>query len=546
MRGPLLQLRSATRRFGRLVAVDAVTMDIVPGRLHALVGENGAGKSTAMKMLSGHLAPSAGEVKVDGELLHPATPQEAISRGIGMVHQHFMLIDHFTALENLVLGAEPTLSGGRLDLPTARRRAEQVGAQAGLELDLHRRVAELAVGERQRLEILRVLYRGAGAILLDEPTAVLSPVEVDQLYGTLRKLAAEGATIAVVTHRLDEVVRHCDEVTVMRRGRRTMYESIAWRAVGQVDSPPAAGAAQPGRQPSPEEAASFDDRLTRAIMGGEPPAAATPPSFDADADPVLELRDVTVAAPGGAAGESAPKGLDGVCLEVRPGEIVGIAGVEGNGQRELARALAGLEPLAAGAIVLEGSTLLSAAVGTRSRPPPGATGAGWADVLRGRARGLVVVHEDRHQDELLLDATIADNLVLGDLGAVEEEAAVAKRFRRFDVYPPDPRRLAGELSGGNQQKVILGRALDRPLKVLVLAQPTRGVDVGTARTIHHAVSSCAERGVGVLLISADLGELRSLAHRIAVLRRGRIAAVLPPSASDETIGRAMLGVGDPG
>ncbi|MBW2525900.1 MAG: ATP-binding cassette domain-containing protein [Deltaproteobacteria bacterium] len=524
MRGPALELSAATCSFGELVAVDRLSMGLAPGRVHGLIGENGAGKSTAMKMLSGHLAPTAGRVEVDGERLWPATAQHAIGLGIGMVHQHFMLIEHFTALENLMLGCEPTRGWGRLDVAAARDRAERVGEQAGLAVDLDRQVSELAVGERQRLEILRVLFRGARAILLDEPTAVLSPVEVAELYATLRKLAEEGATIGVVTHRLDEVVRYCDEVTVMRRGRGTLHEHL--QAEG-----------------SAERRAETEDRLTRAIMGGEPPPEACAPTFDPDVDPVLELCDVAVAAASGDG--SAPRPLDGVSLAVCPGEIVGIAGVEGNGQRELARVLAGLEPIAAGEIRLEGTPLASAASSAPSRPPPGATGAGWLAVRRGRARGLVVVHEDRHKDELLLDATVADNLVVGDLGAVEERERVAKRFERFDVYPPDTGRLAGELSGGNQQKVVLGRALDRPLKALVLAQPTRGVDVGTARTIHHAVTRSAEQGVAVILISADLAELRSLAHRIAVLRRGRLAAELPPSVSEDVIGRAMLGLEEP-
>ena len=474
MPGMSLQLRSATRKFGELVAVCALDLALQPGEVHAIVGENGAGKSTALKMLAGHLAPTSGEVWVGGRTLAPATPEEAIRRGVGMVHQHFMLVERFSALENLILGCEP-VRGGRLDLATARKQAAKVAGETGLELELDRRACDLTVGERQRLEILRVLYRGARAILLDEPTAVLTPLEVGELYQTLRRLAEGGATVAVVSHRLDEVVRYCDRVTVMRRGRLVMQQPLA-------------------RDEATEPA--LRSKLTSAIMGGEPPAEAHPPVLG-----------------------RGPK-----------------AGVEGNGQRELGRVLAGLEAPTGGRIELDGAPLLS---------PDAPLRAGAAAVRAARGRGLVVVHEDRQRDELLLAATVWDNLVLGDLGRVDEPPTVKRRFARFDVHPADTGRLAAELSGGNQQKLAMARALDRKLAVLVLAQPTRGVDVGTARTIHHAISDAAASGVGVVLVSADLNELRGLCHRIVVMRRGRIVAELEPDASDETIGRAMLGTDVP-
>jgi ABC-type uncharacterized transport system ATPase subunit len=512
MRGTSLELRAATRRFGALTAVCALDLELKPGEIHAIVGENGAGKSTALKLLAGHLAPSSGEVWVDGSKLVPATPQEAIRRGVGMVHQHFMLVERFTALENLILGREPVLTGGRLDLATARVLANKVAHETGLELELERLACDLAVGERQRLEILRVLYRGARAILLDEPTAVLTPLEVGELYQTLRRLAESGVTVAVVSHRLDEVGRYCDVVTVMRRGRLVLRQRLA----------PSSGR---GGDHDPLRA-----KLTSAIMGGEPPAEAHPPPLEPDAKPRLRLTDVDLARPG------ERKALDRLTLEVRGGEILGIAGVEGNGQRELARLLAGLERPTGGRIELDGAPLRSTGTATQT---------GAAAVRAARARGLVVVHEDRQRDELLLEATVWDNLVLGDLGAVVERPAVERRLARFDIQPPDPARLVSELSGGNQQKLAMARALDRELAVLVLAQPTRGVDVGTARTIHHAISGAARRGSGVVLVSADLNELRSLCHRIVVLRRGHVVAELGPEASDETIGRAMLGTDVP-
>jgi simple sugar transport system ATP-binding protein len=422
-----------------------------------------------------------------------------------MVHQHFMLIEAFTALENLVLGAEPAGRWGALDLESARARARRLAEETGLEVDLDRLVSELSVGERQRLEILRVLYRGARAILLDEPTAVLSPVEVDELYRTLRRLADQGAVVAVVTHRLDEVVRHADEVTVLRRGRRVHDESVN------------------------ERNADLSERLTRAIMGGEPPAPAEPPELAKDATEMLVADGLKVRRDNGTLA------LDGMSFTLVAGEVVGVAGVEGNGQRELTRALAGLEPLEAGEVRIEGTRLFTAEHARKKLDRS-------ASVRRAFEQGLVVVHEDRQRDELLLEATVADNLVVGDLRELRDEARrAADRFARFVVHPDDPQRLAGELSGGNQQKVVMARALDRRVRALVLAQPTRGVDVGTARTIQRAIADAAAKGAAVLLISADLGELRALSHRIVVLRRGRLVAELDPSASDETIGRAMLG-----
>lgn len=500
--GPRIVLATATRRFGPLVAVRELDLELVPGAIHALIGENGAGKSTALKLAAGHLAPSEGRVLVDDAPLTPATPEEAIRRSIGMVHQHFMLVERMTALDNLILGAEICAGPlGRLDRAEARRRAEAIGARTGLAVDLSARVESLSVGERQRLEILRVLFRGARALLLDEPTAVLSPVEVGELYGTLRELANAGSTIAVVTHRLDEVVRFCDHVTVMRRGLGVLDQALERGDEG------------------------LDQRLTRAIMGGEVPEPAAPPELDDESPVVLRLEAARLARDG----QTAP--LDGVSFAVRAGEVLGIAGVEGNGQRELTRVLAGLDALSGGTLALGETVIADHALDASER------------VRARRATGVVVVHEDRHRDELLPDVSIADNLVLGDIPTRDDERAVAKRrFARFDVYPDDPQRLAGELSGGNQQKVVMARALDRPLKLLVLAQPTRGVDVGTARTIQHAIADAAASGTAVVIISADLAELKGLAHRIVVLRKGRVAGTFAPSASDEQIGRAMLGI----
>jgi simple sugar transport system ATP-binding protein len=512
MTSPALRVERATRRFGELVAVDGASLSLEVGSLAAIVGENGAGKSTLLKLCAGVLAPSSGRVIIGDADLSPPTMAEAGRRGVGLVHQHFMLVGAFRALENVILGAEPTRSLGRLDLAKAEARVRELAASSGLSVPLDAVTDDLTVGERQRLEILRILYRGARVLLLDEPTAVLSPLEAEELYGTLRRLAGEGRAVAVVTHRLDEVVRFADRVTVMRRGR--VVHEAALRGEG--------GARR--------EAEGLEDELTRAIMGGEPPPPFAPPAVPEGVGVALAVRAL------GLTDAAGHRLLDGVDLEVRAGEIVGVAGVEGNGQRELVRALAGLEPRATGEVEVAGERL-------DPRAP---------DAVRARRRTLAVVHEDRHTEGLLLEATLADNLVLGDLGdardgALDERATVARRMARFHVDPPDPQRLAGELSGGNQQKLVVARALDRLLAssargAAVLAQPTRGVDVGAAAAIHAAIGEAAAAGLGVLVVSADLGELRRLAHRLVVLRRGRVVATLPPTASEAEIGRAMLGV----
>jgi simple sugar transport system ATP-binding protein len=502
MDAPVIRLDAVTRRLGDCIAVSAADVTLVPREIHAIIGENGAGKSTLLKLAAGVLAPTSGRVLVGDSVLSPATPGEAIRRGVGMVHQHFMLVLAFTALENLMLGAEPVRSLGRLDPATARKKALEIAERTGLHVPLDAVTETLSVGERQRLEILRVLYRGARAILLDEPTAVLSPLEADELYKTLRALADDGATIAVVTHRLDEVSRFADRVTVLRRGKVVLARPYARAGAGEVHR----------------------DDLTRAIMGGEPPLEFARPSVAKEAPIVLEIKGLSLTDAGG------QRRLAGIDLAVREGEIVGVAGIEGNGQRELVRSLAGLEPGATGRVAVAARDLTGLSV-------------------RARRSSLGVVLEDRLEEGLCEDATVGDNLVLGDLGdgdpAFVEGAAIARRMQRFDIHPADPARLAAELSGGNQQKIVIARALDRLPRgaraAAVLAQPTRGVDVGAAAAIHAAIGEAAASGIAVLVISADLAELRKLAHRIVVMRRGEIVQTLPPEATETEIGRAMLG-----
>lgn len=508
-RGPVIELTGLTRRWGRVVAVNEASARFEPGEIHAVVGENGAGKTTLLRLAAGSFAPDSGSVTIGGSPLQPATTTEAARRKVLMVHQHFMLVGAFTALENLLLGNEPTLSGGRLDVARARREVSALAERTGLAVPLDTPADALGVGDKQRLEILRVLHRGAEALLLDEPTAVLTPLEANDLYATLRSLADEGRTIVVVTHRLDEVVRFADRVTVMRRGRTVLSRPLDRES----------------------NAASVQD-LTRAIMGREAPPAFARPSLAEDAAPSLEVAGLSFT---DAAGRT---WLDGIDLTVRRGEIVGVAGVEGNGQRELVHAVAGLLPRARGTVRVAGRALPFTS--------------NEAEAVRARRPVLRVVHEDRHAEGLLLDATVADNLVLGALHEIhrsDEPALAARRIASFGVVPPDPAALARELSGGNQQKIVVARALDGFAdgsapegSAVVLAQPTRGVDVGAAAAIHAAIGRAAEAGLGVLVISADLAELRLLCHRLLILHKGHIVAELPPTASEETIGRAMLGL----
>jgi len=488
---PAVCLDRVSRRFGSVVAVRNASLDLVRGRIHGLIGENGAGKSTLLGLIGGMHPPDAGRVLIDGEPLVPATPAHASRRGVGFVHQHFMLVDAFTGIENVMLGAEPVDSLHRLDFAAARRQAEKAMNDLGARVDLDALVAELGVGERQTLEILRVLVRGASIILLDEPTAVLTPAQADRLFAAVRRMADAGACVVVVTHRLREVLDHCDDVTVMRRGKVVMTCTVA-----ETNAP----------------------ALTRAIMGAEPPPPVERPADPGMHGSALALSHVSVAGTG-----TARTALHDVSFVVPPGRIVGIAGIEGNGQTELVRAIAGLLPVDSGEILVHGQPVTRLGVGPR------------------RLSGLIVVHADRHRDGLMLDASVFDNLVLGERGGRHQRALVQRRMNRFGIVPSDPALPARALSGGNQQKLVTARALDRPVRAVVLSQPTRGVDLGAARAIHGAICAAASAGAGVLVVSADLAELRALCHEVFVIARGRLVASYPPDTPEEVFGRAMLG-----
>lgn len=484
-----------SKRYGEIAAVRPATVAFHAGRIHAVCGENGAGKSTLLKIVAGMVVPETGHVEAFGSRLVPQTPREAIRRGIGMVLQHFALVPVFSALENIMLGAEPTSRFGTIDVASARRKAEAVAKELGADLPLDAMVESLGVGDRQRLEIARALYRDAKLLILDEPTAVLTKGEAAALYATLRRLAAAGTGVVVVTHKMDEVRAHADVVTVMRRGELLFTKELDRAAGADVEAQVA--------------------EVTAAIMGaGSRPdsAEAKPTAAALDArEVVLGLRGVTVG-----------RALHDVSLEVHAGEIVGVAGVEGNGQQELVAVLA------------------------RDVLPDS------GDVLGGAA---AILREDRQTDGLVLDATLRDNIVLGELGsfanklglldlrALETEATT--RMARSGAGS-DLDRTARTLSGGNQQKVVVARALARlgpkGARALVAAQPTRGVDIGASHDVHARLREAAAGGAGVLLLSADLDELRALCNRVLVLAGGRIVADLPPTTSDEEIGRRMLGV----
>ncbi len=477
-----IRLARISKRFGDVVGVRKGDLDVAVGSVHAVVGENGAGKSTLLKVAAGIVAADDGEVWVAGELQQSYDARRAKERGVAMVQQHFALFGGLTVLENLIVGDEP-VRRGRIDAAVARERARAVFDELGAALPLDASVSALGVGDKQRLEIARALYRDARVVILDEPTAVLTPLEADALYATLHRLAREGRAVVVVTHKLDEVRTHADIVTVMRRA-----ETRGTRPVARDDDMA---------------------RLAGEMVGGDPlPELTRQPRADdslANQAPKLVVRDLTVG-----------RALRGVSFEVRAGEIVGVAGVLGNGQSELVRVLGGILEKDDGEVV---------------------------------ARSIEVVHEDRQTEGLVLGAWVAENLVLGELGSLSPRGVVddgevlaraRDRIERFDVRPADPRALARALSGGNQQKIVLARALARAPEVLVAAHPTRGVDPHAARAIHEALLAAAARGTAMVVVSADLSELRLLADTILVMARGRIVRRLPPTSDDATLGAAML------
>ncbi|MDF5751306.1 ABC transporter ATP-binding protein [Spongiactinospora sp. TRM90649] len=499
VRPPAVELEGITKRFPGVVANHDIRVTIEPGTVHAIVGENGAGKSTLMKILYGMQRPDEGHIRVNGADVVFRTPSDAIGAGIGMVHQHFMLADNLTVLENIVLGAEPSRFG-RLNRAAARARILELAEGHGLRVDPDRPVEELGVGDRQRVEILKVLYRGARILILDEPTAVLVPQEVEELFANLRELVADGLTVIFISHKLGEVLDIADAITVIRLGT-----TVASVLPGDVTA----------------------RRLAELMVGSELP---TPETRDSTVTETVALRvtGLTVAERDGR------NPLDHVSFEIHEGEILGIAGVEGNGQSELIEAIMGIRP-AEGSITLGEHDI-----------------GGWPTSRR-RAAGIGYIPEDRHRQGLLLEASLWENRVLGHqtvaparkgiwINRRAARADTARIVRRYDVRTPGVDTLALALSGGNQQKLIVGREMSGDPKLLIAAHPTRGVDVGAQAAIWDHLREARAAGLAVLLVSADLEELIGLSDTLCVIYRGRLVARLDPgSVTPEQLGGHMTG-----
>ena len=496
----MLELKNITKTFGSVVANNDVSITVHPGTIHAIVGENGAGKSTIMRIAYGFYNADDGEIWLDGNRVDIRTPHDAIANGIGMVHQHFMLVDDMTVAENIILGAE-TGSATALDLEKANAEIQKLSDELRLNVNPKTLIEELSVGQQQRVELLKALYRDAEILILDEPTAVLSPQEVEEFFGILRRMKEQGKTVIIITHKLDEVLAISDEVTVMRDGK----------VVGNVRT------------------SETDARgLARMIVGRDVLLRVE----KVDAKPsnvVLSVKDLKVLGKHGLS-------VDGVSFDVRAGEIVGMAGIEGNGQTELIESIAGLCKPYSGHIEFEGVDV--------------------TDLSARHLKELGIAHipEDRHRRGLLLNSDLAENSILGvhyrppvTAGAgFMSSTAIGKRvgeiIQNFDVRPPNPELAAKSLSGGNQQKLIIGREFELDPKLLLVSQPTRGVDIGAIEFIHRKLIELRDKGRAVLLVSAELEEVTALADRLLVIREGKIVGeVDPKTASVEEIGLMMTG-----
>jgi len=514
---PIIEMRGITKRFGAVVANQDIDLTIPGQTIHAIVGENGAGKSTIMKILYGFYTADEGEILIDGVKREIESPHDAIALGLGMVHQHFMLVQPMTVVENVVLGAEPG-NAARIDFKKAEAQLSGLANDFGVRINPRSRIEDLSVGQQQRVELLKALYRGARVLILDEPTAVLTPQEVEEFFRILRSMRDQGKTILIVTHKLAEVLAISDNVTVMRDGK-----VVAQRRTAETNAA----------------------ELARLMVGREvllriEKKAAHP------REAVLEVRDLQLA--GGSDHESETQEprrhrLSDVSFEVRAGEIVGIAGVEGNGQTELLEILAGLRRATSGTILFKGKNC----AGLPAR--------------RLKELGIAHVPEDRHRRGLLLNSDLADNSILGThyrppiarrLGLLDERAIATKTERvitEFDVRPPDADLPARVLSGGNQQKLVIGREFDIQPSLLLVAQPTRGVDIGAIEFIHSQLVALRDRGAAILLISAELEEVISLSDRILVMYQGRIAGEVTPGEpreiDEEEIGLLMTGSARP-
>jgi simple sugar transport system ATP-binding protein len=499
---PVLELRGITKRFPGVLANDNIDFILEQGEIHAMLGENGAGKTTLMNILYGLYRPDDGEIYIQGEKKEIFTPNDSINAGVGMVHQHFMLIPVFTVTENVMLGVEPTRAGVFLDREETANRILEISDNYKLEVDPNAYIRDLPVGVQQRVEIIKLLYREANILILDEPTSVLTPQESDELFKIMRSLTEQGKSIIFITHKLREVLDAADRITVIRQGK----------VIGTT---------------TPKKA--DQNKLAAMMVGREVDLAVKKPPANIRGK-ILSVENLMVC------DDRNQVIVNDVSFDVRSGEILGIAGVQGNGQTELVEALTGLRQPIEGRI-----TLLEEDI-TRANP------------RRITELGTAHIPEDRQRDGLVLAYPVADNLVLNTYyiepfskGAVLQPDAIlasaSEVIENFDIRTPSPLTQVGSLSGGNQQKVIVGREFSRPIKLLVAAQPTRGLDVGSIEYIHNRLIEKRDSGVAILLVSTELDEIMQLSDRIAVMYRGQIVGILPSEdATKEKIGLLMAGI----
>jgi general nucleoside transport system ATP-binding protein len=498
----VVEMRGVTKRFPGIVANDSISLELYKGEIHALLGENGAGKSTLMNILFGLYQPEEGDIYVGGEKVVIDGPNKAIKLGIGMVHQHFKLVHPFTVAENIILGSEPK-KGLATDIKKATQEVERLSNLYGLQVDPHARIEDISVGMQQRVEILKTLYRGADIIIFDEPTAVLTPQEIEELLEIMRNLIKQGKSIILITHKLKEIMAISDRVTIIRRGK------VVGSVVTSETTPNALAEAMVGRN------VSFDIEKSESRAGA----------------PVLEVENVSMRDSRGV------RALDGISFQVKSGEILGVAGVDGNGQSELIQALTGLSKVDAGRISLNGKDI--------SNRSPRAIG----------EAGLSLIPEDRHKHGLVLDFTLRENMVLNSYfkppfnrsGFINEDAMeqhASRLIADFDVRTPGSHAKARSLSGGNQQKAIIARELDKNPDLLIAAQPTRGLDVGAIEFIHKRLVEQRDNGKAVILVSFELDEILKLSDRIIVMYEGRVVGeVRPEETNDQELGLMMAGSG---